>query len=673
MKIFGSLLAGLALAAACSQAHALKEADASAAIVETATLDERPLLWGAQRQAGDVLFAGAGDSASVNDIVSIELGSGRKRVLARGISGGRFMARDSRFIVIAQPERGSVRLILFSATGGERLAEATIENAIEWAGILRDRLVVIQQGDRQPGTTAIVLDLPGLKRLKAITVSRISGAAVWKDNVILLGKTLEYFDRDMKSRTIVDIPPTPPLPGHGCHDGPLRVDGDRAVAVLGCGYIHVFDLAARRHKFVIPRYADSYGIDVARDLIFTTPAYWVNFRQRGPGLRSAHRPRAGVVPVRRRSVVCIRRGTRGPDHRAFAAATIHSVSIRRGGTPRWTLANCARHRRVRGSTRERDRRRSCGGHRPLRGCRHPERAARGVAPSPLAPYAREYAHWLSVALDRRQEALDALDAVRSPVPDAELTGWSEELRLKQILLDRSSDLPVTAAPRHGSFSEKFSRGSQLFASTPIPLRFGMWPNLLQFDGDRAYVARWGCDGSSNDCKDDKHYLDVLDQSTFRLIRSVEVKGLETDDNYISSVAVLGKRIYVMAAYRYEHEPRPNLFTYDAETLEQRATGTLPIDRRLVVREGNLLACACGTEGGQACLNVHPETLEYGEAPSWSCVGAGDDSQVLRTPVGTAALATPNYFVSPLPYSRRENGFEFLCVTRRVPRRRNRGC
>jgi hypothetical protein len=56
--------------------------------------------------------------------------------------------------------------------------------------------------------------------------------------------------------------------------------------------------------------------------------------------------------------------------------------------------------------------------------------------------------------------------------------------------------------------------------------------------------------------------------------------------------------------------------------------------------------------------VHPETLEFGEAPSWSCVGSGDDSQILRTPVGTAALATPNYFVSPLPYGRRDNGFEF---------------
>jgi hypothetical protein len=658
MNFSSGLLTGLALVLACSHARAAKAADIVAPIVETATFDDRPMNWGAQRHGGDILFAGAGDSPMGHDIVSIDLTSGRKRVLARAISDARFMARDERFIVIAQREKASTRLILLSSSSGERLANATLENDIEWAGILGDRLIIVQQDSRQGGATAIAMNMPGLERLKAVAVSRIAGGAVWKDNLILLGKSLEYFDRDLESRAIVDIPPTPPLRGHSCNDGPLRAEGDRAVVVRGCGYIHVFDLEARRHLFVIPRYADSYGLDVAQGLIFTTPAYW---QMSGSGGRvfDLHTGRElATFPFAGEALFAFGSGLAAlsaeSSQRPQLTLYRYDAAALRDG--RWQIAHATAECAAAGElaangdfSAAADRCEAAGiGSVPREAWRRP----------PLAPYAREYAHWLSLALDRGHEALAALDSVRGPERDDEVAGWREEARLKQILLDRNSKLPVTAAPRRGSFSAVFSRGSQYYTSTPIPIRFGMYPNVLHFDGDRIYLARWGCEGSNTRCTDDKHYLDVLDQATFQLLRSVEIEGLESVDNYVSSVAARGNLIFVTAEYRFGDESRANVFAYDSETLERRASGMLPDGRRLVVREGKLLACACGTEGGQSCLNLNPETLESSEEPSWSCLGTGDHSQVVRAPVGTAALATPNYFVSPLPHHRRNNGFEF---------------
>jgi hypothetical protein len=658
MNIRGALLSPLALWCACSIGLAAEIEDVAAPIVETATFDDRPMNWGALRHGREVLFAGEGDSPMGHDIVSVELSSGRKRVLARAISDARFMARDERFIVIAQREKASTRLILLSSSSGEQLANATLENDIEWAGILGDRLIIVQQDSRQGGTTAIAMNMPGLERLKAVAVSRIAGAAVWKDNVILLGRSLEYFDRDLQSQVIVDIPPTPPLRGHSCNDGPLRVEGDRAVAVRGCGYIHVFDLEGRRHQFVIPRYADSYGLDVAQGLIFTTPAYWHMYGRGGrvfdlhTGRELATFPFAGEA-LFASDVGLAALTTEYSQRPQFTLYRYDAAALRDG---RWQIAHAAAECAAAGElaangdfSAAADRCEAAGiGSVPREAWRRP----------PLAPYARQYAHWLSLALDRGTEALAALDAVRGPERDDELAGWREEARLKQILLDRGSKLPVTAAPRRGSFSAVFSRGSQYYTSTPIPMRFGMYPNVLHFDGDRVYLARWGCDGSSTRCIDDKHYLDVLDQSTFQLLRSVEIEGLEGDDNYVSSVAARGNLIFVTAEYRYGDGSRANVFAYDSEALERRASGLLPDVRRLAVREGKLLACACGTEGGQSCLNLNPETLESSEEPAWSCLGTGDHSQVVRAPVGAAALATPNYFVSPLPHHRRNNGFEF---------------
>jgi hypothetical protein len=650
-------LSGLALLSVCAQLSASEPTKLPAPIAESSTFDDRPLNGEAHRHAGDVVFNSAGNALTDPDLVAIDLGSGQKRVLARAIGDARFLARDERFIVVARRAQTGTELSLVSPSNGETHSRASLEGAIERAAIMGDRIFVVQQERRQGRATLLAMELPTLKRLKAVAVSRIADTAVWRDNLLLLGRSLEYLDRDLQSRAIVEIPSTPPVPGHSCSDGPLRVEGDRAIAVVACGYIHVFDLEARRHQFVMPRYADSYGIDVAQELIFTTPAYWLTYGNGGRVFDLNNGRELATFPFAGERLFASGEGLAAlstePSLRPqFTLYRYDAAALRDGG---WQLeratAGCAAARELAEGgefSTAADRCEAAGILSvPREAWRRP----------PLAPYARQYAHWLSQALDRSAEALAALDAVRGPDRDVELAGWREEARLKRILLDPSANLPVTATPRRGSFSGVFSRGSQALVSVPTPIRLDQLGALLHVDGDRAYVGRWGCGGSDIECTDDKHYVDVLDSSTFSLLRSIQIEGVEGSSDYISSVAATGKIIYVTAAYRYGNEPRPNAFAYDSRTLERRAVGTLPEGSRLLVRKGKLLACACGAEGAQSCLAVHPETLRIREETSWSCLSAGQDYQAEHAAVGTAPVATPNYFVSPLPHHPRDNGFQ----------------
>lgn len=133
--------------------------------------------------------------------------------------------------------------------------------------------------------------------------------------------------------------------------------------------------------------------------------------------------------------------------------------------------------------------------------------------------------------------------------------------------------------------------------TRVPIDFGAFPETIQFEGDRIYIARWSCSYSN----EPGVTLEVLDRKTFRAIKRVVIAGC--DDMQQDSITALGfVPGYIVLGLAYRSRRRAGRRSPSSTGERSRSSRRASSHRRLLGLsqwKGRLLACASGADQTQS--------------------------------------------------------------------------
>ncbi len=563
-----------------------------------------------------VIFSQYDQSGNSKNIISVNIRDGSTRKIVDGVNDGVFVAEDDRFLVYSVRGTNANPLIVSDKRSNKRVASVRLLSPILWGDIAGDRLLIAQAGTMGKATI-LVYSLPGLKLQRSTDITGGSKIASWGEKIVSLGYQLSIHDRDFNEIAVMNIPKGDPSLGANCEPGPLLVSGDKAVIGANCRQLAVVDLPTARIERLIPTESNFQSFAIIEGLLFTVD------------------PDGGAPDVR---VIELSTG------RELARLRIAATYLAAGGKS--LLAMTKRQwldplkftlYEVKLSGLRSETSRSA---RTLNGCRAAEKRLNGNndvhaailscesagilgyasstnLPTDLRDALKEYARWLTMSLSRYSEGLAILEKLQNISPNLSLA-------TQIVLTKRKADL--LNAPNNDA------RASQVPDKTGVTrtsVDFGSFTDLMLFDSDRLYVARWDCGthGSAGVT------LDALDRKSLHAIKRVVIANC--DDSQQDSITTIGTvpgYIVLGLGYRYEEANRPTVAVVNARTLElvKKSFVQRPIDT-LSQWRGKLLACsdkldqphsrfdpvsaryvAVPDEEARACANGDPVPLPLGE-------------------------------------------------------------
>lgn len=586
--------------------------------------------------AGRVVFSHYDQSGNSYNIVAVNIADGSTRNLAEGVRGGRFVAEDARYLVYSSEGANANPLVVFDKRANKRAATVRLRSPISWGHITGDRLLLAQSGwSHNSKATILVYRLPDLKLERSTEITGGNDTALWSDKIVSIGYRLGIYDLDLREIAIVDMPKPNPDLHSNCGGGPLRISGDKAVVGANCAQLAVVDLPSTRIERIIPMASFFQSFAIAEGLLFT-----VDPDGKAPDVRvielSSGRELARIgidasfLAMHGKSLLAMKR----KDFSTPVRFTLYEVDFASLRSEASHIARAVSGCRAAEQTLEKQN----DLHAALEAC---EKAGISgyIEETNLSPELREvvekYARWLTLSLSRYSEGATILARLERANPAPRIESQIAMAKRKAMYLD----LPHKEAPPSSAPAPK--------GATRVPIDFGAFPEMTQFEGDRLYIARWACGGIGSPGVT----LDVLDRKTFRAVKRVVIA--DCDDNQQDSITAIGvvpDYIVLGLAYRYEEAGRPTVAVVDARTLEVAQKGFVKQEiAGLGKWKGRLLACASASDQShhrfdpssarfvaatedeaRACANGDPVPLTARE----TSVSASDD--------GVPAAETPHY-------------------------------
>jgi hypothetical protein len=545
--------------------------------------------------AGRAVFSHYDQSGNSHNIVAVNIADGTTRNLAEGVRGGRFVAEDARYLVYSSKGANANPLVVFDKRANKRLSTVRLRSPISWGHIAGNRLLLAQSGwSHNSNATILVYRLPGLKLERSTEITGGNDTALWGDKIVSIGYRLGIYDLDLRKIAVVDMPKANPNLRSNCGGGPLRISGDKAVVGANCAQLAVVDLPSARIERILPTASFFQSFAIAEGLLFT-----VDPDGKAPDVRvielSSGRELARIgidasfLAMQGKSLLAMKRKDFSTPVR-FTLYEVDFASIR-SETSRVarTVSGC----RAAEQTLERQ----SDLHAALEAC---EKAGISgyIEGTDLSPELREavekYARWLTLSLSRYAEGAAILERLQRAYPDPGIESYIAMAKHKAMYLD----LPLKDA---------------LPSSTPaprgvrrVPIDFGSFPELIQFEGNRIYIARWSCMYSDAPGVT----LEVLDRKTFARIKRVDVAPCDDEQqDSITAVGVVPGYIVLGLEYRYEEAGRPTVAVVDARTLEVVKKGFVAHGiAGLSQWNGRLLACA--SDSDQPHHRFDPATARF---------------------------------------------------------------
>jgi hypothetical protein len=528
--------------------------------------------------AGHAVFSHYGQSGHSHNIVAVNIADGSARNLAEGVRGGKFVAEDARYLVYSSEGGSANPLVVFDKRANKRVARIRLGSPISWGYITGGRLILAQSGMWSNGkATMLVYSLPGLKLERSAEITGGDDTTLWGDKIVSVGHQLGLYDLDLRKIAAIDLPKSDPNLHSNCSGGPLLISGNRAVVGANCAQLAVVDLPSVRIERIIPVASYSQSFAIAEGLLFTVDAAGEAPDVRVIELSSGRElARIGIdaifLAMQGKSLLAMKY----KDSLTPVRFTLYEVDLAQ------MRSETARIARALGGCRAAEQMLEQQGHlhAALEAC---EKAGiRGyIESADLSPDLRKavekYARWLTLSLSRYAEGAAILERLQSADPDPGIEWQIAMAKRKSMYLDLPPEkaLPSSAPAPKGV--------------TRVPIDFGTFPNLMQFERDRLHIARWDCsDGGSSGVT-----LDVLDRQTFRAIKRVVIAGCDDEQqDSISAIGVVPGYIVLGLGYRYEEPGRPTVAVVDERTLEV-------VKKNFVKQEidglrqwkGRLLACA----------------------------------------------------------------------------------
>lgn len=580
--------------------------------------------------AGRAVFSHYDQSGNSYNIVAVSIADGSARNLVEGVRGGRFVAEDARYLVYSSEGANASPLVVFDKHANKRVATVRLRQPISWGYIAGDRLLLLQSGMSHSSTaTVLVYRLPGLKLERSTSITGGNDTALWGDRIVSIGYRLGIYDLELREIAVVDMPKPDPNLRSNCGGGPLRIAGDKAVVGANCAQLAVVDLPSARIERIIPTASFFQSFAIAEGLLFT-----VDPDGKAPDLRvieiasGRELARIGIdasfLAMQGKSLLAMKhKGFSTPVR--FTLYEVDFASIR---------SETSRIERVVNGCRAAEQALERQGdlHAALEAC---EKAGISgyIEGTDLSPELRgaveNYARWLTLSLSRYGEGLTILERLDRARPSAGLESLIALGKRKALYLDPS---PKDAKPSPAPAPRGVTR---------VPIDFGAFSNLIQFSGDRIYVARWACGRSG----DPGVTLDVLERATVRRIKSIVVADCDDEQqDAITAIGVVPGYIVLGLAYRYEEDGRPTVAVVDARSLEVVKRGFVGQGiAGLKEWKGRLLHCAAAgnpnlrfdsvaarfvaatEDESRACANGDPVPLATREA------GVSRSESVAETP------------------------------------------
>lgn len=580
--------------------------------------------------AGRAVFSHYDQSGNSFNIVALNIADGSAHNLAEGIAGGRFVAEDSRYLVYSSKGANANPLIVFDKHARKRVATVRLNQEISWAHINGDRLILLQDGMSHSSTAnALVYRLPGLKLERSTSITGGNDTALWGDKIVSIGNRLGIYDLELREIAVVDMPKPDPALRRNCGGGPLRIAGDKAVVGANCAQLAIVDLPSARIERLIPMASLHQSFAIAEGLVFT-----VDPDGKAPDVRvieiatGRELARLGIdasfLAMQGKSLLAMN----SKDYSTPARFTLYEVDFAkiRSETSRVVrVVNGCR-------TAEQAFVRQGDLHVALEAC---EKAGISgyIEEADLSPELRgavvTYARWLTLSLSRYSEGLAILERLHRARPSSELESLITIGKRKALFLD-PPPLEVKQS------LEPEPRGV-----TRASIDFGAFQNLIEFSGDRIYIARWAC-GQNDDAG---VTLEVLERSSFRHIKSIAVAGCdEEQQDAITAIGIVPGYIVLGLAYRYEEEGRPTFAVVDARSLDIIKKGVVMQSiASLKVWKGRLLDC---TTDGNPTLRFDPVEGRFVAAMEDDSVACANDAPV---PLATReSEASRSKFVAETP-------------------------
>jgi hypothetical protein len=585
--------------------------------------------------AGRVVFSHYDQTGNSYNIVAMDISDGSARHLAEGVRGGRFVAEDARYLVYSTQGANASPLVVVDKRDYKRVATVRLQQAISWGHIAGDRLFLLQSGmSHNSKATILVYRLPALKLERSSEITGGNDTALWGDKIVSIGYRLGIYDLDLREIAVVEMPKPDPNLRSNCGGGPLRITGDKAVVGANCEQLAVVDLPSARIERIIPTASFFQSFAIAEGLLFT-----VDPDGKAPDVRvielSSGRELARIG-IAASSLAMQGMSLLAMKYKNFSTPvrfTLYEVDFASIRSETLRIARVVSGCRAAEHALERQ----GDVHAALETC---EKAGvsgyfEGIDLSPdLRNTVQKYARWLTLSLSRYAEGVAILERLQRTKPEPWIQAQLAIAKRKALDLDP----PLKEAPP--------SMPPTPNGVTRVAMDFGAFPEMMQFDGDRIYIARWACSYSN----DPGVTLDVLDRRTFGRIKRVAVAPCDdSQQDSIAAIGVVPGYIVLGLAYRYEEAGRPTVAVVDARSLEVTKKGFVKQEISGLSRwKGRLLACARTSDQPHLRFDAASARFVVASDDEARACANGDPVQLLTREAATSAVdsepaaETPRY-------------------------------
>lgn len=550
----------------------------------------------ARIDGGRVVFSHYDQSGNAHNIVAMNIGDGTASNLVEGVRGGRFVAEDKRYLVYSSAGANANPLVLFDKRVNKRVASVRLQQTISWAHIDGDRLLLLQSGmSHNNAATVLVYRLPALQLERTAQITGGNDTALWGDKIVSIGYRLGIYDLDLRQIAVVDLPVPDPSLRVNCGGGPLRISGDKAVVGANCGRLAVVDLPAAQVERIIPTDSLFQSFAIAQGLIFTVDpegkARDVRVFELASGRELA---RIGIdasfLAMQGNSLLAMKR----KDFSTPVRFTLYEVDFTSIRSETFRIARvvngCSAGEEIFAKTGD--------VHAALETCENAGIRSyldATFSSAVLRQAIEKYARWLTLSLSRYGEGVTILERLPGAAAGVELASLIALGKRKALYLDPP---PKEAQPSPQPDSPAVKR---------VPIVFGAFSNLIQFSGDRVYIARWSCGAGPGVT------LEVLERATFRHIKSIALADCDDQQqDSINAIGVVPGYIVLGLTYRYEEDGRPTVAVVDARSLEIVKRGFVK-QSIAGLREWRGALLQCASNRGDSNLRFDPVSARFAPA------------------------------------------------------------
>ena len=597
---------------------------------------------------GRLIFSQYDRSGNNFDILALDIANQSFEYILQGRPGAQFVAQSEKYLVVSEKGRFASPLVVIERASGKRISQIKLQENISWAKINGHRLVVIQGKRFSSGyaanAQALVLELPSLKVIQSTEIVGGNDVQLWQEKILSLGHDLAAYDEEFNELFRIVLPIRKRGERVSCAaTWPLRVYADKAVVVANCGEILIYDLTTRQLERTIPSYSHFYAVAILDGLIFTTPTSEPKQKDSTHVYELLTGRELAILPINATDIIA--KGNRLlAVEREFAkpsTMTLYSVDASAIRNGKWragqVIGECKKAETLLASTGDLYGAINMCKLAGIEGFVDEAKMSKAILST-----VKQYAIWLSQALDRGQDAVPILEKLKGIAPDQEIESALNEAHLKARVLAGHELGELTEKERQTNFARVLVEGGRITTAETNNINFGSFSNLFHFSENRIYIGRY-YNGAS---------IGVLDRTTLNEIARIPIApdDNEYQDN-VTSIASDRNRIYVSVEYRYKQVGRPNFFVIDKESLKVIKKVQLGSLATLISDDGRLMTCGCHFTTGQKCRALDPVAMQVEEIPGKLCIQNEANSQSVvtfegakDTEAGFVAI-TENYLVA----------------------------